>query len=179
MAQTIATITQPVTGTAPSSTAYGIPVKANVDFLTGATSGNTKPLCVVYYGGAGQSLSAATVTTITLDTEPTNGDNDGMHTGTNGFFTIQTAGWYRFVGQITMSSAASGRLLVQISQNGTTICGQYVPAQTSNASQMNVSSPPTHCAVSDVITLQGYSTVANTTTAGIGVTFMSAEWLRS
>src|SRR5580700_2495011 len=100
---TIATITLPVTLTDISTSTFGDPVKANVDMMMGVGT-NVRPYCFCYLAGS-SSLTAGTNTTVALDTELE--DSDGMHTGSNGFFTVVTAGVWMIDAQVSCPAAGT------------------------------------------------------------------------
>jgi len=144
--------------------------KSNVDWLMNAT--NIRPYCNAY-NNAGLTLTAATLTVITLDSETE--DNTGMHTGTNGFFTVATAGVYQVIGSIEFPSTASGSDATSIYLNSSLMSKQNCAAIA--ATHGVTTSCLLRCAVSDTITLKGASTSGGALSTGAGNTYLQAIWI--
>lgn len=159
-------VTLPVTGTPPSSTTFGIPVKQSVDYLL------NQPYTLAYLGAA-QTLTAATAAVIVLNSETE--DSDGMH-GVTGTFTVVTPGVYWVTGQIMFPSTSSGHDAVSLQYNGSTTLESNLPPLA--VAHRYQASGPMRCAVGDTITLSGFSTTGGALTTGAGNTFMSALWVR-
>lgn len=109
--------------------------------------------------GTAQSISSATFTSLTLDTETI--DSDGGHsTVTNpSRYTIQVAGTYFLLGQACFPSNATGNRGCRLQANGANIQGgaSLIPAATGNACGVPCSAMVS-LSVGDYVEIQGYQT---------------------
>jgi len=163
--------TSPATAvTGPLTAALLNSYKTNIDFLTN-TSG-TMPYCHAYLSGS-QTLSAGVSAAITLDGEIK--DTDSMHTGSNSFFTVNTAGLYLVIAEIQFPSTASGNDFVTILNGVNVMAGDNTGAIA--ASHRLQVTAFVQCAVSDTLSMKGLSTAGGALTAGSGATFLQAKWM--
>lgn len=165
-----AAITDPVSGTFITTAGFGIPVADAINFMSNAT--NVRPYCHAYNSG-GQTLTAGAQTAITLDAEVS--DNDGMHSGSDAFLTVNTAGLYLVVAQINFPSTASGQDHTVIFQNSTVMAGD--DRNFVGTSHRIPVMCLMQCAATDTISVKGQSTSGGALTTGSGATFLQAVWI--
>lgn len=170
----MATLPSPGTQTAASPISTGLLNGFRDAFNFFLRSGsNVAPYCFAYQA-TGQSIPGSLVqTALHLDSDVR--DTDNMHlttpSGSNTFFTVNTAGLYLAGAQALLGATSSGEDALTIAQNGTVMIGDntgFINAQ----HRINISGP-LQCAVNDVITPQVACTIANTLTGtSPGGTFM-------
>jgi hypothetical protein len=163
-------ITVPVTGTVISSSAFGVPVANAINYVT--QNSGTRPYFHGYLNGT-QTLSAGVAAQVTLDSEIK--DTDSMHTGTNNFITVNTAGLYHVIGQINFPSTASGQDHAILLHNGATAAGVDGPFIAASH-RMSVTAY-IQCVATDTIALDALSTSGGTLLTGSVVTFLQAFWV--
>lgn len=144
--------------------------KSNVDFLI--QNSGTRPYCHAYQN-TGQAVSGGVGTNVTLDSEVK--DTDGMHTGSNSFFTVQTAGLYLVVAGIALPNTTGGTDKISILQNAATAITTQVPFQ-SVSHRLNCSGF-LQCAATDTIGLNVTPGSAVTLQTGQTATFLQAFWM--
>jgi hypothetical protein len=146
----------------------------NLLYLLGAAA-SPKPYCSVFQTG-GQSITAATVTTITFNNETK--DTEAMHTntGSNQNITIITPGLYDVrMGVQFATNSASGSRAGYIFQNATEVAANTSAAATIT-SNINCS-VFLQCVALDVLTAGCYTTTASALSAGASATWFQALWV--
>ena len=127
-----------------------------------------------------QTLSNATLTPVTFTNVII--DNYGGYSTGSSSYTVQVAGWYWITIQVQFASSATGVRVARAVLNGSG-SAMLVHAVPANASQVltPIVSGPIQCAVSDVVTVQGYQNsggnLGTQVTGGYNSSW-SMEWLR-
>ena len=171
----MATLPNPHTWTAgdDATSTFLQTLTSAINFLT------DPPRCHAYHNSA-QTLTTATFTSVTLDSEEV--DTDGIHsTVTNtSRFTAVTAGRYLFIGQISYAAGATGYRLARLLKNGGATPAAYNYALNIGASAMGIQVvDEILLGVGDYVELQGWHNQgANLALiAGAGATFLHAKWV--
>lgn len=146
--------TRPTNMDAPGQVHLGVDIQAILDQIEFLTS----PPIAQMRQQVGQSISNATFTALTFDTEVF--DNFGGHdTATNtSRYTCQVAGYYQLSGKIAWTGNATGRRASQWFQNGTVISGSQVAHAATSASDVehNLITMDVLLAVDDYVELMGF-----------------------
>mgnify|MGYP001569420994 CR=1 FL=1 len=119
-------------------------IRDNLNFLYGA------PSCRVY-NSANESITTATDTTVTFNSE--RWDNDTMHAGSSGTVTFTTAGRYIVISIIEFAANATGYRFVKLWLDATVVAQEQLPAVSVAASAiLNVSTITTATAAQTTAT---------------------------
>jgi hypothetical protein len=144
-------------------------------------SGSNGPPRFRGYASTAQSISDATWTALTIDTEVY--DSDGGHSTTTNTsrYTVQVAGTYLITGTAAFAANATGNRAVRLAVNGTAIIGSFdktLPA-TATHSSSRLSVAQAVCAVGDYIEVYGYQNsgaALNTSTGTDVAPSLSTQW---
>jgi hypothetical protein len=132
-----------------------------------------------------QSLTTATTTVITLDTELIDRDNQhSTTTNTDRVVIGGTLGWYRVTGQVAYAGNATGDRRAQILKNGASAGTGYsiIPASTTNLITVQITTIVQATANTDYVSLAGYQSsggALSTLNSGGCNSYLLVEWIGS
>jgi hypothetical protein len=146
-----------------------LPANTGTVLTTASTFGGTGPAFSVYKS-AGQSLSSATFTKITFNTE----EFDTANSFASDRFTPNVAGYYQINGQVSHGDPSQPQTLASIYKNGSA----YKFGTNSNAFSSLVSALVYLNGSTDYVELYGYTGTATTTSSVINNTWFNGAMVR-
>jgi hypothetical protein len=144
----------------PATSTWANLVKQYLEWHESVTKTDSRPYAILR-ATSSQTLSAATLVAISLDTETADVGNG--HSGTSASYTIPTAGLWDLRAIATFSSTATTNVCkATVTLNGNAVA--YEQANGTNVGLVIMSmSCLAVCSVGDTVQLQQFSTVATTT----------------
>lgn len=167
-------IATPVTGTPISSTTFGIPVAADVNYLIAV------PVFLAYASVA-QSIPNNAFTAITFDTEVVDSFNGHSGITNPSRYTAQVAGYYDVVGKVSWAANATGRRIASLFVNGAEL--GYTRGE-SNASSTAIAGScfaiaPVFLNVNDYVEVQGFQSSGGALNTAVTPTTLAVRWVHT
>lgn len=168
------TITTPVTGTTISTTSFGNPVSADINFLIA-------PPIFLGYQSAAQSIPNNAFTAITFDTEVV--DSYGGHSTVSNTsrYTAQVAGWYDVIGKVSWVANATGRRIATLYVNGSELAytrGEGIASATAVAASCYALAP-VFLNATDYVEVYGLQNSGGALNTGASPTTLAVRWVHT
>lgn len=175
MTLTPAAITNPVTGTATSSTAFGIPVANDCNFLIA-------PPIFLGYQSAAQSIPDSTYTAVTFDTEIVDSYSGHSTTTNTSRYTAQVAGYYDVVGKVGFVTSGTGRRIGTLYVNGAELGytrTEQTPSGTAASNTTCIALAPVFLNVNDYVELFAFQSSGAPLNTSATPTTLSVRWVHT